>query len=87
MDNKDRIKNGDTVKHFKRTSKDIGTTNYLYTVINTDVINTETGELMVVYQALYPPRDVYCRPKAMFFSEVDREKYPDATQKYRFELW
>ncbi len=49
--------------------------------------NTETGEKEVVYQALYPPYIMSSRPYDMFMSEVDKEKYPNVEQKYRFELW
>ena len=47
--------------------------------------HTETGEQMVVYQAMYGEEGYYVRPLDMFMSEVDREKYPDVETKWRFE--
>ena len=57
----------------------------LYRIV-TVAIHSETGERMVVYQALYGDYTVYVRELSMFTGKVDRNRYPDADQEERFKL-
>ena len=70
-----RLKPGDVVRHFKGNE---------YEILHI-ALDSETMEKMVVYRALYGERGVWVRPLEMFLSPVDREKYPEARQTYRFE--
>lgn len=78
------IQIGDIVRHFKREWVSEETSEYLYKVL-AFAQHTETGEKLVIYQALYAPYKTCARPFDMFMSEVDRVKYPDVKQEYRFE--
>ena len=90
------IKKDMVVKHFKRetlTEEEKNKYFYLYRIEGL-AKHTETGTLMVIYTALYedPSKGIteekgrtFARDYEMFMSEVDKEKYPDIKQKYRFE--
>lgn len=68
------IETGKKYKHFK---------GHIIKVISI-AEHTETMKKLVVYEHLGDNR-IWARPYDMFNSLVDREKYPDVEQEYRFE--
>ena len=74
-----KVNIGATYKHFKGN---------LYKVI--DIVNDSSSEgpdfkKIVIYQALYGEGTKWARSYEEFISLVDKKKYPDIKQKYRFE--
>lgn len=67
---------GKKYRHFK---------GHLYQVINI-AKDSETLKDVVVYQDLSDDTKIWVRDYDMFLSKVDKEKYPEVKQEYRFEL-
>lgn len=85
---------GEIVKHFKRDLffekhpelKDTAgyKSTYLYEILGVGKY-TETGELMVIYRALYGNNQIWIRPYDQFMGKVNKAKYPEAKQEFTFE--
>ena len=75
------IKIENTYKHFK---------GHVYKVINIGYdsenydSNNPDNSRLVVYENV-DTKEVWIRPYDMFNSKVDKEKYPEVKQEYRFE--
>ena len=73
---KENLKIKGVYKHFKNN----------YYILEDVATHSETGEKYAVYRQLYDNGELYIRPLDMFLSEVDKNKYPNVKQKFRFEL-
>ena len=74
------IKIGKKYKHFKGKLYKV-----LDIVFDSESNNDEEYKKVVIYQALYGDNLKWARPYDMFNSLVDKEKYPNVEQEYRFE--
>ena len=70
------LKIGRVYRHFKGD----------YYLVEGVANDSETGLPFVIYRKLYGAGSLWLRPLELFLSPVDREKYPDAPQDYRFQL-
>ncbi len=79
---------GTHAQHFKRETVPVTELEkepmlYLYEILGI-AEDTENGQELMIYRALYGTKKLYARPLAMFLSPVDQEKYPAIRQAYRF---
>lgn len=79
-----RLQKLDFVQNFKRETVSQESAKYLYQILDI-AYHSETQEKLMVYKALYEPYGTWVRPYDMFMGEVDKVKYPEILQKYRFE--
>ena len=89
---REKLQQGDIVQHFKRETLGNPGSLYLYKILGF-AEHTESHERLVIYQALYENDamnvhfGVYARPYNMFMGKVDKKKYPNIKQEYRFEKY
>ena len=57
-----------------------------YYLVEAVARDSETNADMVIYRKLYGDGGLWGRPLSMFLSKVDRDKYPEVSQEYRFQL-
>ena len=57
-----------------------------YYLVEAVAQDSETNADMVIYRKLYGDGGLWVRPLSMFLSKVDRDKYPEVSQEYRFQL-
>ena len=55
-------------------------------IVEDIAIHSDTLEKYVAYRALYGDNTLFIRPYQDFISKVDRQKYPEISQEYRFEF-
>ena len=74
------VKEGKIYKHFKGKKYKV-----LVIAYDSETNNDENMRKLVVYEALYGDHKIWVRDYDMFLSKVDKEKYPEVKQEYRFE--
>lgn len=57
-----------------------------YYIVENIALDCETTKEVVIYRQLYGDGKLWVRPMSSFMSLVDKDKYPNVTQTYRFEL-
>lgn len=77
---------GDYIQYFKRellSQKEKAGYKYVYEFLG-ECLDRETEETLCLFQSLENGQ-IFARSKEMFYSKVDKEKYPNIKQEYRFE--